>query len=48
MYDNNIQMAESLKVEFINKMEIRMGSTFNYCRLKLQGFSLPELAEGSF
>lgn len=41
-------MTESIKVEFIDKMEIRMGSPFNHCKIKMQGFSLPELGEGGF
>jgi hypothetical protein len=41
-------MKEQLKVEFTDKMEIRMGSPFNQCKLKTFGFSLPELGDRGF
>ncbi|QDH80431.1 hypothetical protein FKX85_15830 [Echinicola soli] len=36
------------QVYFVDKMEIRMGSPFNHCKLKFEGFTLPELSEGGF
>lgn len=41
-------MKKPYKVVFEDKVEIRMGSPFNHCTVRFEGFELPEIKEGGF
>lgn len=41
-------MKKDFKVNFIDKIEIRMGSPYNHCKVKFKGFKLPEMEEGGY
>lgn len=41
-------MEQKFKVKFIEKMEIRMGSPFNHCSIKTEGFLLPNIGSSGF
>lgn len=41
-------MGNLTAINFIDKMEIRMGSPFNHCKVEVKGLTLPELSVETF